>query len=395
MVAVACALAVTVPPAAADMLPCDQYDPTCTNVLPRTELYDLAPTGRDRDGLLLGHEAVADYELGVPAEATRIAYRSAGADGRTTVTAVVLTPGGEAPPGGWPVVAYAHGTSGSATLCAPSLMADLYHGSQLGELLRAGLAVVATDYAGLGGPGDHPVVAKDVLARNVTDALVAARSAVPDLSDVWVGYGHSQGGLAVLGVAEQQRQLRDPGYRGVVATAPPSQLPSWLETVVANPYAAGFVPMIVQGAAAQHRQLHVDRILTPEAVRRLPALDDRCLLELLATYADLTGSDLVTDRFARDPHLARALRAAEPGRRPMAGPVLLLHGDADSAVPVRFADALAETLVARQVDLDYRVYPDLEHDTYPGGPLGIDDGAMPDIVDWITTQVAAVPHPPG
>jgi hypothetical protein len=54
-------------------------------------------------------------------------------------------------------------------------MADLYHGSQLSTLLRKGFAVVATDYAGLGGPGDHELMDKDTQAHNILDALHAAR----------------------------------------------------------------------------------------------------------------------------------------------------------------------------------------------------------------------------
>jgi hypothetical protein len=57
-------------------------------------------------------------------------------------------PKSRAPAGGWPVIAWAHGTSGVARICAPSLMRDVEYGEEgLMPMVAAGLAVVATDYA--------------------------------------------------------------------------------------------------------------------------------------------------------------------------------------------------------------------------------------------------------
>ncbi|MET0452045.1 MAG: alpha/beta hydrolase, partial [Mycobacterium sp.] len=48
------------------------------------------------------------------AKAVRVVYRSTSGidDTPTEVSAAVFIPTGTAPPGGWPVIAYAHGTSG-------------------------------------------------------------------------------------------------------------------------------------------------------------------------------------------------------------------------------------------------------------------------------------------
>ena len=43
---------------------------------------------------------------------------------------MVLIPAGSAPVGGWPVIAWAHGTSGMARICAPSLMKDIEYGDE-------------------------------------------------------------------------------------------------------------------------------------------------------------------------------------------------------------------------------------------------------------------------
>ncbi|MEJ7703119.1 MAG: hypothetical protein WKF47_05470 [Geodermatophilaceae bacterium] len=59
---------------------------------------------------------------------------------------------GDAPEGGWPLVAFAHGTAGLGDQCAPStngIEKVLY----LDPFIEAGYAVVALDFAGLGTDG--------------------------------------------------------------------------------------------------------------------------------------------------------------------------------------------------------------------------------------------------
>ena len=58
-------------------------------------------------------EAAATNEL--------VLYRSTAVDGRPiAVSGMVALPSGTPPAGGWPVVAWAHGTLGSADVCAPT-----------------------------------------------------------------------------------------------------------------------------------------------------------------------------------------------------------------------------------------------------------------------------------
>jgi hypothetical protein len=69
-------------------------------------------------------------------------------------TGALFLPPGPAPEGGFPVIAWAHGTVGLGDDCTPSALPrtprdDEYLSHWLGE----GYAVVASDYAGLGTPG--------------------------------------------------------------------------------------------------------------------------------------------------------------------------------------------------------------------------------------------------
>src|SRR3954451_17425441 len=90
-----------------------------------------------------------------------ILYRSTGVKGKAVaVSGAVAIPKGKAPKGGWPVVSWAHGTTGIADSCAPSRDGanplSSYAYPLLQRWLKAGYAVVRTDYEGLGAPGAHP-----------------------------------------------------------------------------------------------------------------------------------------------------------------------------------------------------------------------------------------------
>ena len=74
-------------------------------------------------GTVVAKEAVATEIPG--AEAWRIAYVSSDVRNRKTLsTALVIAPKGAAPAGGRPIVAWAHGTTGTAQNCGPSQVYD-------------------------------------------------------------------------------------------------------------------------------------------------------------------------------------------------------------------------------------------------------------------------------
>src|SRR3984957_3747795 len=152
--------------------------------LPITDLYSTPLNlSAGKPGDLLRKESFAGYSLPKGATAVRILYHSLDATGRDVATsAVVLIPAGTAPAKGWPIIAWAHGTSGVARLCAPSAMKDVYYGSEgLMPMVAAGFAVVATDYHGLGTEGPHQYVNKIAQARDVIYSMPAARAALPSL----------------------------------------------------------------------------------------------------------------------------------------------------------------------------------------------------------------------
>ncbi|MFT3789953.1 MAG: lipase family protein [Rudaea sp.] len=140
------------------------------------------------------------------AEALRVRYRSTSSDGQhTVVTGALFIPAGTPPPGGWPVLSHAHGTTGWTNDCGPSGSPNLYGMVvMVGGYLKAGYAVAFTDYQGLGGGGKHVYLDNKTEGYNVIDAVRALRNAKPGaVSDRWVAVGGSQGGGASWSAAEQ------------------------------------------------------------------------------------------------------------------------------------------------------------------------------------------------
>ena len=107
-------------------------------------------------------------------------YRSRGIQSEPIVASgFILLPKGKAPKGGWPILAWAHGTTGVADTCAPSgdYVDGPVHAYQqivakaLNAWLARGYAVVAPDYQGLGTPSEHPYMNARSQLHTVVDAV--------------------------------------------------------------------------------------------------------------------------------------------------------------------------------------------------------------------------------
>ena len=164
-----------------------------------------------------------------------IAYSSKSINGKkVAVTGSVAIPKGKKPKGGWPVVTYAHGTTGIADICAPSRNTPngpansyvTYIDPGLNTMLKRGYAVLRTDYEGLGTRGVHPFLIGKAEGRSVLDIVRAARDMKKGLiSKKFVIAGHSQGGHASLFAAGLAKKWTpDLKLRGTVAWAPASHL---------------------------------------------------------------------------------------------------------------------------------------------------------------------------
>src|SRR4051812_12798832 len=140
--------------------------------------------GKGHGGLIWARRLAGAAALHGGSANKLLLYRSVSARGKAVaVSGTVALPKGHAPKGGWPIVAYAHGTTGIADACAPTrdsagnpahgLIAYAY--PLLQRWLKAGYAVVRTDYEGLGTPGVHAFLNGHGEGYSVLDSVRAAR----------------------------------------------------------------------------------------------------------------------------------------------------------------------------------------------------------------------------
>ena len=302
-------------------------------------------------------------------------YRSVGVRGKAVaVSGTVTVPKGRAPRGGWPVISYGHGTTGIADRCAPSrdsasapahgLTAYAY--PLLRRWLRAGYAVVRTDYEGLGTPGVHPYVVGRSEGRGVVDIVRASRQLDGRLARRYVIAGHSQGGHAALWAASlAPRWTPELRVRGTVALAPVSHLAeqtALLPNFTAPGGLSGLVAMILRGLDVARPDLGVSAGLTQRAAALYPQTLTTCLGQLTSpeSFGGLAPADVIRSEAPTGPVTA-ALAQQDPEDLRIRTPVRVQQGVDDATVFKLFTDPLVADLRRRGAEVSYETYGGVDH----------------------------------
>lgn len=355
------------------------------DALPRTAFYETPALSGSKPGALLRRESFAGYAVPSGATAVRILYHSLSSEGAQVATsAVVLVPPGPAPAGGWPVIAWAHGTSGVARMCAPSLQKDMEYGEEgLMPMVRAGFAVVATDYHGLGTAGPHEYVNKIAQGRDVIYSVPAARAAVPSLGRRWVVIGHSQGGLAAWSVAEMEATLHDPNYLGAVSVAGAGDLKAIL-TGMGNPGsdAAFYLTYMAYAIHVLSPEFKPSDMLEGAALARYEnATTKGCWNYAYASFLGLPPGKIVMPGWDGTAAAEKLFKIDELGTAPIGGPMLVIAGEGDQTVPIASMRGTVQKACRNGIALTFRSYPGLDHDPTM-------DQSTPDQLVWVRDRFA-------
>jgi pimeloyl-ACP methyl ester carboxylesterase len=359
----------TTQPSAADAVNPSIYLPPFYKATDR-----LDPKGKPL-GTVLASEPVSSQVPG--SKAWRLAYVSSDPAGRRhVVTGFIVVPDGPAPAGGRKLLAWAHGTTGTARRCGPSqdpqpaqplnqyLLPTGTTWSDVGlpameQLLKQGYVIVATDYQGLGGPGEHQYPQNASNGMDVINALRAARDFRPaQAGERAVVYGWSQGGGATIGAAglgeyvQRSDAVASLKILGFVAMAPSdagTQMPTARTEAEAVPVMQALnkqmgsnvfdfthLAMFYWGAAAADPSLRLGDVFTEQAVTQLNSMMRRkCMHELSAAmnycYGD-TYPSLLRSTPTNALAWVKASKALGPGLKTMA-PVVIYWGNHDTVVP--------------------------------------------------------------
>lgn len=361
---------------------------------PRPDAFYDAPDAVPAEpGQLLRSEPF-DRTIPEDARAWRILYTTTAHDGEATLaSAIVVEPEGQAV-AEHPVVAWAHGTTGFATGCAPSLLAEPFVAGAMPDLeaaLAEGWAVVATDYAGLGTAGAQPYLVGEGEGRSVLDAVRAAQQLDDHrLARDTVLWGHSQGGHAALwaaGIASGYAPELE--LLGVAAMAPATDLPAFLDSAAETVVGAVFGSFALAAYADAYPDVAREAYVRPGARIMMQEMEGRCLTDP-STLVSLATS-VVADQpvWARSPgEGALGARAAENvPTLPIDMPVLLGQGASDSLITPAVQEAYVAARCADGQRIDYRSYAGYGHMSVVTG----DSPLLPELRAWTADRLAGEP----
>lgn len=353
--------------------------------------------------LVWSRPAVGIPALSAAAHAESVLYRSRSVSGEEIgVSGTILIPRGSPPNGGWPIVSWAHVTTGAADSCAPSRVTSpsperdaMTRGDTIvSGLLQAGVAVARTDYEGLGTPGPHPYLVGRSLARSQIEIVHAARELNPAIGTRWAAAGHSEGGVSSIFSAEYADEWADGlDLRAVSAIAPPTMSRAELQTLrylpVPGVQLSALAALIINGqivADTEFGQMVEAGALSHRAAAHLDDLEDRCFTALTKSdsWGGIAPADFDGPTFAAaKQHFYGLLDENDPAGVNLEDvPLRIDQGIADLAVPFVFQNALVARQRIRRADITYRLYATATHSSITSSAQ-----AAPSVVSWLVAKL--------
>lgn len=351
----------------------------------------------------------------MPGTATRLMYRSTDSGGQgVAVTGAYIEPSAAwKGPGPRPLVALASGTVGQGDQCAPSMTLQHpltlspetisvgYETLAIYRLLSAGVAVVVTDYVGLGTTDRlHTYVNRLDQGHALLDAARAAHR-LPGTSitpDSRTGlYGYSQGGGASASAAELQPSYApDVKLAGTYAGAPPANLTATMKGIDGSAL-AGALAWSINGFAQADADLRdvVEANVNDAGRAALKDASTMCVGDAIFGYGFTKSTKWTTsgkslgDVIAAEPKAQAALDRQRIGALKPTGPVRLATGVQDDIVPHAQARQLAVDWCRKGADVTYDaiVLPNLGDKLLTNHlvPLITDQG---DAISWMTDRLS-------
>ena len=319
-------------------------------------------------GTLLRQEVIDGAPLG--ATTYRVLYRSTGLDNKPIlVSGVVIVPPGDPPPGGRPIVAWAHPTSGVVPRCAPSLAIFLFEQIQgLRSFVRDGYVVAATDYPGLGTPEPHPYLVGASEARAVIDSVrVAATLPGAGSGKNFVVWGHSQGGHAALFtgiIAKTYAPELD--LLGVAAAAPATDLTTLMNEDIDSVGGKNITAMTLWSWQRVY-DANMDKVVDRRAIPAIDQLAEECIEGPFDIRARQRTEQPLEQHFLSVRHPSDVepwhtlLAENSPGALPPEIPVFLAQGIDDDIIHPKVTQDYAAKLCGAGSKVRILLMPNIGH----------------------------------
>ena len=357
----------------------DFYQPPAADAMPSTNGALIRQRSMDLSWIKVG-----DLQVPIGGVGTLIMYRSSDLAGNpVAVTGVYVEPNqpwrGDGPR---PLVSLALATQGEGDACAPSkslsrglnfedghLMVN-YEIPFISTLVARGVAVVMTDYIGLGNPETpHSYVNRIDQGHAVLDAVRAAL-ALPNTglsTDSPIGlYGYSQGGSASGAAAELAASYApELNMRGAYVGSPVADLTESLK-VIDGSLISGVIAWEIAGNVQYYPDLVplLPEVFNDRGLRWLDSSADQCITDVLlvgfrpTSLYTRTGESL-TKVLQRYPAIEQVLEDQRLGKVAPEMPVLVVTGTQDDLVGHQQVKQMASNWCDLGANVTYRPYIEL------------------------------------
>jgi hypothetical protein len=354
--------------------------PQIRRTFPLTKFYDTpVPVPAGKPGELIRKEEFEEYDLPPGVLSMRFLYHSRSASGEDVATSgVILYPDSNAPPGGWPAIAWAHDLNGVARPCAPSLVRNLQHGPFLSMYVNLGYAVIASDYTGLGTNFRNAFADMPSNAADIVYSISAAHAALPQVSSRWISIGTREGGLASVGVAELENTIQDPNYLGAIVISGVDDLQDHYQ----HPEPASLL-FLTYGIKTVYPEFAIKDALADKALPLLARVQQTCS-EL--AEANLPVSEMLKPGWENNRFVKEYFNRNRPGERKAFGPLLVIASGSNPAMPI----SKISSVIARMCGQGDRVQFENYADADPGSVIG---DSVRDQMNWIQGRLAGRPAP--
>lgn len=345
-------------------------------------------------------------KLGADAPATKafnVLYQSTDSQNKpNAVSGTVLVPTAAwTGTGARPVILYAVGTHGLAQGCAPSRQFESgkdYENANINAALKAGYAVLVTDYAGyLTGSTGVTYLAGQSQGHAVLDIFKAATS-IPSVgiaANAPVGiWGFSQGGQSAAWAAETlSAYAPELNVKGVAAGGVPANFPVAAAALDGN-LGAAFLASGVAGLSVQYRAINTafNLLATPAGKDQIAKLKTQCVFTALFDPAVINHT-LASYTVTPDAPLSEILDPVTDtlvlenlGKSALTVPMYQYHGQADEFIP------LAQDIELKRF---YCSQPGakVQFDLFPSEHIVTQFQAAPNALSWLADRFAGKTAP--
>ena len=291
-----------------------------------------------------------------------------------------------------PIISYAVGTHGLAQSCAPSQQLAAgsdYETANLGAALKAGYAVVVSDYQGYTNGATPTYLAGASQGHAVLDIVPAAvQIPTAGLSStaqtaIW---GYSQGGQSAAWAGELYKSYQ-PSLNLVGVAA--GGIPANFEASAANlngSTGASFLLGGVIGLAQQYpTQIPLATLTNSAGQTAIAVGKTQCVFQSLFTFinqniSDYTAGNQTLSQLEAIPSISQTLVAQNLGNNAIPVPLYQYHGQADEFLPLAQDIALKQTYCSKWDNVTFVAYPS-EH-------IATQFQAAPYVLSWLADRFA-------